>query len=162
MKAVGALNFARVTFNEAVDPGPPTEDAYGTKEALYRASLIDSENGEYHLTLEPVSDPRRDRLRELWVDAKTFETKQVIVDDRLFIQPGPIVPVYMQMEFVNYKGMAVIFRIQAVTRWMRDAREVQEQTDEFLFTNISFPDSLPSWYFEPKTYREHMAEAPMN
>ena len=145
-----------------MDPGPPTSDIYGAEDAAYIASLVDRENGEYHLLLQPLADSRRNRLRELWVDAKTYQTRQAVVEDRLFIQVGPIVPTYFQIEFVDYQGMPVIFRIQAVVRWTVGGRESPALNNEYLFTDISFPKSLPTWYFQPKAYREHIADAPAN
>jgi len=44
---------------------------------------IETLDGEttYHLTLRPVSDPDTYRLRDLWIDAKTFDTRRVVVGE---------------------------------------------------------------------------------
>lgn len=49
----------------------------------YRIQLagIESVDGSdcYHLTLQPARDPQRFRLRDVWVDTQTFETRRVMV-----------------------------------------------------------------------------------
>lgn len=49
----------------------------------YDVNLIETLDGddgpEYHLGLKPLRDPTRNRLRELWVDGKTWLTEKAIV-----------------------------------------------------------------------------------
>ena len=40
------------------------------------------------LTLAPISDPERNRLREIYADKTTYELKKLIAVDRLFVSGG--------------------------------------------------------------------------
>ncbi len=55
----------------------------GTLARDYAVSLVetatDAEGSEYHLALQPLRDPARHRLRELWVDANTWLPEEAIV-----------------------------------------------------------------------------------
>jgi hypothetical protein len=34
------------------------------------------------------------------------------------------------------------------------------QVVDYTFSDISFPQTLPDWYFDPKTYPQHDGDAP--
>jgi hypothetical protein len=34
------------------------------------------------------------------------------------------------------------------------------QVVDYVFSDISFPSTLPEWYFDPKTYPQHSDDAP--
>jgi len=46
----------------------------------------------YHLGLTPVADPKRYRLREMWVSAQTFITQKVLIAANFSRQPYTEVP----------------------------------------------------------------------
>jgi hypothetical protein len=187
-RATGALHFTRPAFNEPVDPGPPTGDIFelapprpGTapepapSEPLrtiatlaiagqldYRARFAGVEDGAYHLELTAYRDPERNRLRDIWIDPVSFETRRVRANDRLFLLPtGLWVPdlfdVYLEMR----DGLPVIRRIESTTDVdSYAASHGPHFRAEYRFDDIAFPASLPDWYFQPKTYRAHASEAP--
>jgi hypothetical protein len=55
----------------------------GTAQRTYALRMIDTlddaDGRTYHVGLTPLRDPQRNRLRELWVDAKTSVVKRVLV-----------------------------------------------------------------------------------
>jgi len=187
-RATGALHFIHPAFNEAVDPGPPTADIFepapepagATPEPApsaplrtiatiaiageldYHARFAGIEEGAYHLELTAYRDPERNRLRDIWIDPLTFETRRVRANDRLFVLPsGMWVPdlfdVYLEMK----DGLPVIRRIESTTDVdSAAALHGPHFRAEYRFEDVVFPGLLPNWYFEPKTYRRHADEAP--
>lgn len=86
---------------ETVGPEPlPTNDAnapgvIGTviaRAKLYSVTLLGiepyGEGRAYHLALTPLRDPRRYRLRELWVDAARFVTLKALTEGNFAEGPG--------------------------------------------------------------------------
>ena len=50
----------------------------------YRVTRIANEGDQIHVSLQPRRDPDRNRLRELYVDSKTLELREVIATDKLY------------------------------------------------------------------------------
>jgi hypothetical protein len=103
----------------------------------------------YHLGLRPRFDPDRYPLRELWVEEATFEVVQLLYqrpyDER------------QSWAFVRYRfapvGETRIWTIvhidaEATTHGLFSSK-TERVTDDL--TDITFPASAPSWYFEPGT-----------
>jgi hypothetical protein len=182
---VGPMTFDRPIFNAATDPGPPTADVFEpaplhsyspsfipTPEASlppviavvhargefdYHVTNVQHEGDELHLTLVPRRDPQRNRLREMWVDAKTLELRKLVATDTLFVEGGPEYPVLFTMEFTMYEGIPVITHIHGVVYGGYDG---DGQTVDYDFKNLIFPASLPLWYFDARDYAQHLSEAP--
>lgn len=66
----------------------------GTTAHIYDVRLIETLEGGAtdHLALTPVRDPRRYRLREMWIDAKTFITKKILISANFSRAPYTDVP----------------------------------------------------------------------
>ncbi|HUA09682.1 MAG TPA: hypothetical protein VMA98_10440 [Candidatus Acidoferrales bacterium] len=182
---VGPMIFDRPIFNAATDPGPPTADVFEpaplhtyaptfvpTPEASlppiiatvqvhaefdYRVTSVVHEGDELHLTLVPRRDPQRNRLRELWVDAKSLELRKLVATDTLFVEGGPEYPVLFTMVFAMYEGIPIITHIHGVVYGGYDG---DGQTVDYDFKDLVFPASLPEWYFNPRDYGQHLSEAP--
>ncbi|HEX8805706.1 MAG TPA: hypothetical protein VF741_02110 [Candidatus Aquilonibacter sp.] len=182
---IGPMIFDRPIFNAATDPGPPTADVFEpaplhtyaptfvpTPEASlppiiatvkvhaefdYRVTSVEREGDELHLTLVPRRDPKRNRLRELWVDAKTLDLRKLVATDTLFIEGGPEYPVLFTMEFAMYEGIPVITHIHGVVYGGYDG---DGQTVDYDFKDLVFPAALPEWYFNARDYAQHLNEAP--
>ncbi|MBC5810946.1 MAG: hypothetical protein GIW95_08885 [Candidatus Eremiobacteraeota bacterium] len=56
-------------------------------------------------------------------------------------------------------GVPVVERIHSRSVPLRDGTGPDAASD-YRFADVSFPKSLPEWYFMPETYRAHIAEAP--
>lgn len=187
-RAIGELKFTHPTFNEPVDPGPPTGDIFepapprtgATPEPApsdplrtiatvavageldYRARYAGVEDGAYHLELTAFRDAGRNRLRDIWIDPVTFETRRIRANDRLFLLPsGMWIPDLFDVYFEMKDGVPVIRRIESTTDVDSDtASHGPHFRSDYRYDDITFPPSLPTWYFEPKTYRAHAREAP--
>jgi hypothetical protein len=61
---------------------------------------------DYHLVLEPLRDPRRFRLRDVWVDARTYATDRLITDGN-FVD-GPASGARWTVDFVQIDGTPYI------------------------------------------------------
>lgn len=180
------LEFMRPAFNEPRDPGPPTADLFerapahpqfgmtpfdvpssvpqiGSVTAYadtdYRVSGIKTEGTLFHLWLTPMRDEERNRLRELWADRQTFELQKVVATDRLYVLGGPSFPMTDTITMGQVAGHPVVTDIHGRTNFDDEAFGAHYEVD-YHFRDVSFPQALPDWYFEPPTYGEHIAEAP--
>jgi hypothetical protein len=184
----GPLTFERPAFNEDRDPGPPTADLFEpaplkphpidfvptpepsqtqlpvigttvtTGEYEYKVMSVVLEGSELHVTLTPIRDPMRNRLRELWVDKQTYELHKLVATDRLFDDVGKrIFGVTFTVTMGVVDGHPVVTKIHGDVGdgYNDDGREV-----DFYFRDISFPATLPDWYFDPHAYAAHEGSAP--
>ena len=183
----GSLEFLRPAFNEARDPGPPTADVFepapvhsrpvefvptpeptnapliiGSVRALgefeYKVKAMAVEGDLVHLSLTPVRDPDRNRLREIYADKTTYELVKLIATDKLFTgDRGPVYPVTFTYTMSNIRGTPVVTDLHGIVGggYTGDGVDV-----DFHFKDIAFPRSLPSWYFDARTYASHKDDAP--
>lgn len=179
----GALEFMRPAFDEARDPGPVTADLFqlsaprvrvpaaapngipliGSVDAAYEAEYapvsLSLAAGLYHLRVRPLRDPRRNRVRELWVDATTFAIRRAVVSDRLFILGGPVFEGTDTIEMSAVDGIPVITRVHSHTDFNVDSGDGLDV--DYTYSAIAFARALPDWYFVPATYGDHIAQAPL-
>jgi hypothetical protein len=180
--ARGPLSFDRPAFNEARDPGPPTADVFepaparphpveevptpeprytpipvigGVRtiiESDYRVDSLTVEGDELHLHIFPIRDVERNRLREVFADKKTLELRKLIATDKLFVTGGSVYPVTFTITMGVVSGVPVVTDIHGVVggSYNDDGKDV-----DFKFTDITFPKTLPDWYFNPRTYAQH-------
>lgn len=185
-EARGPLSFDRPAFNEARDPGPPTFDVFepaparphpveevptpeprytplpvigGVRtiiESDYRVDSLSVEGDELHLHIFPIRDVERNRLREVFVDKKTLDVRKLIATDKLFIDRGPVYPATFTITMGVVRGVPVVTNIHGVIGggYNDDGKEV-----DFTFTDITFPSSLPEWYFNPREYAHHAGDS---
>jgi hypothetical protein len=161
----GPLEFDRPAFNEARDPGPPTVDLFaaapgGTasaEEPAYRPDSVAVEGDLVHVRLAPIRYPDRNRLRELFADKTTYELRKVVVVDKLFVDRGPVYPVTFTMTVGVVQSIPVVTEIRGTVggNYNEDGKDIT-----YGFADIAFPTALPDWYFDPRTYRGHEADAP--
>lgn len=180
---LGGLEFARVVFNEACDPGPATADPFNlppitpqaspppgsppviaavvaTAKPAYDVTLAQREGGRWHLRLRPKRNPDANRLRDVWADASTLELEQVVVSDKLYTIGGPVYDQLDTMTMAPLGGHVVITHIHARANYTDDDVSGDGSDIDYTFSDISFPRSLPDWYFKPATYGGHLSEAP--
>ncbi len=186
-EARGDLTFDRPAFNEARDPGPPTADVFepaparphpvsevptpeprytplpvigGVRtiiESDYRVDSLDVEGDEVHLHIFPIRDVDRNRLREVYADKKTYELHKLVATDKLFVAGGPVYPVTFTITMGMVQGVPVVTDLHGIVGggYNDDGKEV-----DFKFNDITFPKSLPEWYFDPRSYAQHLKDAP--
>ncbi|MEA2785419.1 MAG: hypothetical protein QOF71_1523 [Candidatus Eremiobacteraeota bacterium] len=127
----------------------------GARDGDYRV-VRDARDGELiHLWLVPKTDPDRNRIDQMWVDARTYDLRRARVRDHLYfgisgqsieedfdvrLTPGP-------------GGLPLITSIHGQTRF-------DQFTTDYTFRDVTFPSELPAWYFEPKQYGAHRNDAP--
>jgi hypothetical protein len=121
----------------------------------YRAVRVARDGELLHLWLVPKSDPDRNRLDEIWVDARTYDLRRALVRDHLYLgMSGQSLEDEFDVRFApGPGGLPMIASIHGQTKY------AQFETD-YTFKDITFPDSLPDWYFAPKQYGMHRADAP--
>jgi hypothetical protein len=186
--ARGDLEFQRPAFNEPRDPGPPTADVFEpapakshpiefvpTAEPIatplpviaqfkvlveldYKVTNVVTEGSQLHLSLDPLRDPMRNRLRELWVDRKTLELQKFVATDILYVEGDRNYGTLFTVKLSTLAGFPVVVDIHGKVGdgYSDDGKEV-----DYHFRDIKFPTDLPAWYFDPHQYGAHKAEAPL-
>jgi hypothetical protein len=184
----GPMEFMRPAFNEPRDPGPPTADVFEPAPAHphpitfvptpepqftllpiiasvavigefdYDVTSVQTESEELHLHLEPIRNPDRNRLREIWADKKTYELHKLIATDKLFVEKGSTYSVAFIITMGMLDGRPVVTDLHGD---VGDGYFGDGQKVDFHFRDIAFPQTLPGWYFTPKAYASHTSEAPI-
>ncbi|HEX3550356.1 MAG TPA: hypothetical protein VHT53_08275 [Candidatus Elarobacter sp.] len=121
----------------------------------YRVARTRTEGALLHLWLEPRTDQDRNRLDDLWVDARTYDLRRALVRDHLYFDlGGGSLEDEFDVRFTPGPGnLPVIASIHGQTRG-------GEYETDYTFQDVTFPPSLPDWYFQPKLYGLHRADAP--
>jgi hypothetical protein len=96
----------------------------------YDVSLLGRENDDgfdvYHLALQPLHDPDQNRLREMWVDAKTFDVHKLITFG--IFSHGPATSVPWTVTFIQLHGHWFI-RQETTTATLRGAGHLFGSTE---------------------------------
>jgi hypothetical protein len=127
----------------------------GALDGDYRVSRVAREGDLIHLWLTAKTDPDRNRLDEMWVDAASYDLRRARVRDHLYLgMGGGSIEDEFDVRFTaGPGGLPLISSIHGQTAYGRF------ETD-YRFEDVTFPDALPDWYFEPKQYGLHRADAP--
>lgn len=128
----------------------------------YRVTAVSTEGDVTHVSLVPRRDPDRNRLRDLYVDTKTLELKEVVATDKLYDEDSHhVYPMMFTVTMGMLAGMPVVTHIHGTPTYESDADYLgRDATVDYDFTDIAFPASLPQWYFEPRSYATHVDDAP--
>lgn len=78
------------------------------KEYIVRLAGIEDVNSHrcFSLKLTPVQDPGRYRLREAWIDTKTYATERILIASNFVEGPGTHVP--WVVDFADIEGLHLI------------------------------------------------------
>ena len=127
----------------------------GARDGDYRVVRMARDGELIHLWLEPKSDADRNRLDEMWVDARTYDLRRARVRDHLYFGiTGQSIEEEFDVRFTpGPGGLPLITSIHGRTRYD------QYETD-YTFADVTFPPALPEWYFEPRQYGAHRSDAP--
>ncbi|HEX3464974.1 MAG TPA: hypothetical protein VHS78_13080 [Candidatus Elarobacter sp.] len=150
-----SANDASAASNAAESAALPEIGRVSAHDGDYRAVRVAREGGLLHLWLVPKTDPDRNRLDELWVDAQTYDIRRATVRDHLYLGlTGQSLEDEFDVRFTpGPGGLPLIASIHGATK------SDQFETD-YTFTDVTFPEALPDWYFAPKQYGLHRADAP--
>jgi len=184
----GDMDFIRPEFDKPIDPGPPTADVFEALasrridatpapdasaapviasvavliEFDYFANYAGIDGHDYHLKLTPKRDPERNRLTDVYVDRESYVLTRAVAHDHLFVE-GAAIPERFEVDFGTLEGVPVITEIHGRTDYgamTYDRGSTPFHEIDYRFTNVAFPATLPDWYFDPKSYGAHRAEAP--
>ena len=128
----------------------------------YRVTNVVNEGNLIHVSLQPRRDPDRNRLRELYVDAKTLELQQVVATDKLYDEDEHHVYAMLFTVTLGWmNNMPVVTHIHGTPTYSQDAEYLgRDATVDYDFNDITFPSSLPAWYFDPRSYAQNTNDAP--
>ena len=140
---------------------PPTIAAVtALGEFDYRVTRVADEGDEIHVSILARRDPDRNRLREIYVDHKTLELRQVVATDKLF-EEGHVYAMVFTVTLGWMNNMPVVTHIHGTPTYENDAEYLgRDATVDYDFNDIEFPATLPDWYFDPRSYAGHLNDAP--
>ena len=148
-------------FIPTPEPPIPLQNIANVKaigDTSYKVVKVAIEGPLLHLSIEPFRDVERNRLREIYADAKTYELRKIVATDRLYIDGGPSFGVIFTADLQMLAGRPVVTRIHGV---VGDGYNGDGQVVDYWFNDIKFPASLPDWYFDPHQYAGHENDAPI-
>lgn len=128
----------------------------------YKVTKVATEGNLLHVSLQARRDPDRNRLRELYVDAKTLELQEVVATDKLYDEgEGHVYAMLFTVTLGWMNNMPVVTHIHGTPTYAQDAQYLGvDATVDYDFNDITFPASLPEWYFDKHSYAQHINEAP--
>jgi hypothetical protein len=128
----------------------------------YRVTNIAQEGHLIHVSLMPRRDPDRNRLRELYVDAKTLELQEIVATDKLYEEDTRhVYPMLFTVTLGWMNDMPLVTHIHGTPTYEEDAEYLgRDATVDYDFNDITFPAGLPGWYFDPRSYFQHTNDAP--
>ncbi|HEY1655563.1 MAG TPA: hypothetical protein VGF86_10640 [Candidatus Tumulicola sp.] len=128
----------------------------------YRVTSVTREEHLLHVTLVPRRDPDRNRLRDLYVDAKTLELQEVVATDKLYEEDSRhVYPMLFTVTLGWLHDMPIVTHIHGTPTLEADSEYLgRDATVDYDFTDITFPATLPDWYFEPRSYAAHADDPP--
>jgi hypothetical protein len=117
----------------------PTIAVVAASQRRYIISSLGTEpyddHQDYHLQLKPVSEPGRYRLREMWIDTRTFATDKLIQDGNF--SRGSATRVSWSVTFLAIDGAQYIDSESETTPLAKGAGALRDVT-------ISFGDITPA------------------
>lgn len=126
-------------------------------ESDYRVTRLAYEGDLVHLVLEPIREPARNRLREIYADAASYELRKVVAADRLFVEKDKAYGATFTILLGRVAGHLVVTDIHG---HVGDGYAGDGVDVDMTFRDIRFPATLPAWYFDPRQYGPHANEAP--
>ena len=96
------------------------------------------------MSLMPRRDPDRNRLREIYVDAKTLELQEVIATDKFYDEGDNGKHVYPMLFTVTLgwmHNMPIVTHIHGTPTYQTDAEYLgRDATVDYDFNDITFPN----------------------
>ncbi len=100
----------------------------------------DGNAAQFHLVLHPLRDPGRLRLRQMWIDSKTFATSKIVTAGNFTSAPYTRVP--WEITFESTGGVAFISAETALAPLPN--RQGAYDTATICFENVRFARNEPS------------------
>jgi hypothetical protein len=164
-------------ISEVPTPEPTNGPQYQTigsvsviAESDYHVDSIATEGTSLHLVVTPIRDPERNRIREIYCDKTTYELQRIILHDRLFDEnDNKVYEATFDTKLALLDGVPVVTSIHGVVgnAYGSDGKLAtgndyagDGKIVDYTFTKISFPATLPDWYFDAKQYAQHEKELP--
>lgn len=128
----------------------------------YRVTNVEQQGHLTHVSLMARRDPDRNRLRELYVDSRTLELQEVVATDKLYEEDSHhVYPMLFTITLGWMNNMPIVTHIHGTPTYEQDEEYLgRDATVDYDFNDITFPASLPAWYFDPRGYFQHTNDAP--
>jgi hypothetical protein len=112
----------------------------------------------YHLKLVPRFDPRHHPIRELYVDATTYDPRRIAIE--VWAAAGPVHS--RPTVSVDFAPVAGVWMIAHATMdfVLRFGFLAYAGSAEYRVSDVSFPAAEPAWMFDQHALAQHVSSAP--
>jgi hypothetical protein len=119
-------------------------------------SITNGGGTSYHLILRPLRDPWKHNLRELWINAATFDImRAVLVGD---YRPDPQALLEQTTVAEDFGSVGPYWMVVHHTWTYRDAPSDTTFQYDVQAVSMKFPDVIPAWYFDAAQFDRHRSE----
>jgi hypothetical protein len=105
---------------------------------------------DYHLELNPMLDPSRFALRDLWIDTTTYDVRRADYITTDLNVPGATV--YLTVNFEQVGPYWIAARWVAIYHTLGSGAPVYR---ELKVEKMRFPSTLPDWLWDERAYEAH-------
>ena len=119
----------------------------------YYVDALAIERDLVYLTLRPVRDPERNRLREVYANKATYEVTRLIAHDELYTG-RQIFDTTFDIRVGNLDGRPIVTSIHGKVGKPTDGTEYfgDGKAIDYTFTKVKFSAQLPEPYFNARTH----------
>ncbi len=159
----GAHPPPKTALSDPTSPKLPTIGSVSTLHRDYDITLIGietcSEETAYHLTLRPLHDPDRFRLRHMWVATEDFRTLKIITEGNFTTGPSLHVPWTTLFRTVDGAQYVATESADSVLDYGRD-RKYEHASIAFEQVRPRTPRDVPALSFHQPEYDDELREPP--
>ena len=120
------------------------------------APLTNSGGSAYHLVLKPLSDPWKRNLRELWVNSTNLNVVRAVLVGDYRPDYGQLLE---QTTVAEDFGQVGPYWVVIHHTWSyRDAPNAISFQYDATAKNMSFPTTIPAWYFDEADFARHRSD----
>ena len=110
----------------------------------------------YHLVLDPIDQPQKHNLRELWVNASNDNVMRAVIVGDYRPDSQSLLEQTTVAEDFGYVGPYWVVIHHTWT--YRDAPNGVDFQYDATAANMSFPSTIPAWYFDEAQFARHRGE----
>jgi hypothetical protein len=113
----------------------------------------------WHLRLDATSDPMKHNIRELWINAQTYDIMTAVLEGTYRPNPSAMRShTYVQEDFGQVGSYWLM--IHSIWTYVRPGFESGRSQYEATALEMRFPEDIPSWFFDEAQFRAHLKEVP--
>ena len=113
----------------------------------------------YHLKLQPLENPEKHNLRELWINTVTYNIMTAVIEGSYHPAPGTFARhTFVQEDFGSVGRYWLMLHSVWTYPWQGLTASVSQY--EVDVVSMQFPDELPDWLFSETGFTKHIKDIP--